>query len=133
MYNRPGGNSGISSGIVHRDGAGFAGGKGANVSTPKIPAGNAAANRPNNVYSDRAGNVYKNENGNWQQHANNGWKDASPAQVKGAGSMMNEPANRERATQRYNGFQQSRTMPAGGGGMARPGGMPAGRPMPRRH
>jgi hypothetical protein len=132
MYNRPGANSGISSGIAHHDGPGFGGGAGAHASTPKMPAAKSMPNRPNNVYSDRAGNVYKNENGNWQQHANNGWKDASPAQVKNAGGMMNEPANRDRATQRYNGFQQSHPSP-GGGGMSRPGGMPAGRPMPRKH
>jgi len=123
IYNRPGGNSGVTSGMPRRADGGNNGGRagGLNPST-----------RPNNVYSDKAGNVFKNENGGWQQHNGGQWENSNPSSIKGAGGMMNEPANRDRATQRFNGFQENRGS-FSGGGVSRPGGMGGGgRGLPRR-
>jgi len=123
IYNRPGGISGVTSGMPRRDGSGNNGGRAGGLNP---------SNRPNNVYSDKAGNVFKNENGGWQQHNGGQWENSKPSSIKGAGGMMNEPANRDRATQRFNGFQENRGS-FSGGGVSRPGGMGGGgRGLPRR-
>ena len=136
IYNRPGGNTGVRSGISNRDmgNMNFSnGGRPSRNSSNVKPSGSAnAASRANNVYSDREGNVFRQNNETWQQNrGGDRWENATPSSGSKSGDIRNQSIDRSRGTQRYDNFQQNR-VPSGGGGFSRPGGAGGGRSMPGR-
>ncbi|MFN5356297.1 MAG: hypothetical protein ACK5CT_06795 [Bacteroidota bacterium] len=133
IYDRPGGNNGVRSGMSGRDAQNMNIGNGARpVPNRSAVAGNAAG-RTNNVFSDRDGNVYRQNNDGWQQNrGGDRWENANPSPASKAGGLNNQSIDRARGAERFNGYQQNRMTPSGGGGFSRPGGMGGARPMPGR-
>lgn len=133
IYDRPGANTGVRSGITGRNAERMNIGNGSRPVPNRATAGGNAGGRPNNVFSDREGNVFRQNSDSWQQNrGGNRWENANPSSITRDGGLKNQSIDRQRGAERFNGFQQNRMSAPGGGGFSRPGGMGGARPMPGR-
>ncbi|UXX80573.1 hypothetical protein N7E81_05600 [Reichenbachiella carrageenanivorans] len=78
------------------------------------PANTGSSRSPNNVYTDQSGNVYRKGNEGWETRQNKQWSAPTHQPNRNTNQNLNQSyQNRQRGTQRTQGYNRVRS--AGGG------------------